>query len=129
MDVVAAVRFEVRLAEEAFAPGLREVAVDASRKIYLHPETVITNSDIAEASVVPGSKDGEFSVAVKYKAGGAERMRRATQNHIGKPMAMLIDGNVVMAPVVRSAIGTQMMITGSYAKADAERIAAGMIGR
>jgi len=129
VDVVAAVRFEVRLAEEAFAPGLREAAVGATRKIYLHPETVITNSDIADASVVPGSRDGEFSVAVTFKADGAERMRRATQNHIGKPVAMLIDGTVVMAPVVRSAIGTQATLTGSYAKADAERIAAGMIGR
>ncbi len=129
VDVIAAVRFEVRLAEESFAPGLREVAVDATRKIYLHQDTVITNSDIAEAKVVPGSKEGEFWVAVTFKAEGAERMRRATQDHLGKPVAILIDGAVVMAPTVRSAIGGEALISGDYGKAAADRIVAGIVGR
>ena len=129
VDLVAAVRFEVHLAEETFAPGLREVAVDANRKIYLHQETVITNSDIADAKVVPGSKDDEFWVAVTFRAEGAERMRRATQDHLGKPVAILIDGAVVMAPTVRSAVGAEATISGAYTKAEAERIATGMIGR
>ncbi len=129
VDLVAAVRFEVHLAEETFAPGLREVAVDTNRKIYLHQETVITNSDIADAKVVPGSKDDEFWVAVTFRAEGAERMRRATQDHLGKPVAILIDGAVVMAPTVRSAVGAEATISGAYTKAEAERIATGMIGR
>jgi len=127
VDVVAAVRFEVRLAEESFAPGLREVTVGGGRKIYLHPETVVTNSDITEAKLV--QNESAFGVSVVFKADGAEKMRRATQSHVGKPLAILIDGTVVMAPVVRSAIAGQAVITGDYTKAEAEHIAAGMIGR
>jgi preprotein translocase subunit SecD len=31
-------------------------------------------------------------------------MRQATMTHIGRPVAMLVDGAVVMPPVVRSSI-------------------------
>jgi len=55
-------------------------------------------------------------------------MRRATMSHLGKPVAILIDGNVVIAPTIKSAIGTAAIITGDYTQADAQRIAAGMIG-
>ena len=47
-DLQAAIRFEVRLAEDRGAPGLREVKVSGSgRSVYLHSEVVVTNSDIA----------------------------------------------------------------------------------
>ena len=47
VDVVAAVRFEVRLAEENPAPDLREAVVSGSaRRIYLHQETIVANTDM-----------------------------------------------------------------------------------
>ena len=128
IDVIAAVRFEVRLAEQAFAPGLHEVTVDGGRKIYLHDDTVVTNSDIAQAQLVQGA-DGRFGVSITFKTAGAGKMRRATQGHIDKPLAILIDGAVVMAPTVRSAIDTSALLSGDYTKAEAERIVAGIIGR
>jgi preprotein translocase subunit SecD len=45
---------------------------------------------------------------------------------VGRPVAILIDGEVVMTPVVRSAIGNSATITGNYTRAEAERIASGM---
>ena len=54
-------------------------------------------------------------------------MRRATTNHLGKPVAILIDGEVVMAPVLRAPIKAEaVMISGDYAKADAQRIVEGI---
>jgi hypothetical protein len=130
MDVVAAVRFEVHLAEENPAPGLREVAIPGTeREIYVHQEAVVVNSDIARAQVAPGQGNSNFAVDVTFTAEGAAKMRLATQNHIGRPIAILVDGNVVLAPVVRDAISTSAMITGDYSRADAERIVAGILGR
>ena len=40
--------------------------------------------------------------------------------------AILIDGEVVMAPVIRSAISNSALITGTFTRADAERIADGI---
>jgi len=41
-------------------------------------------------------------------------------------VAILIDGSVVMAPVVRAPIGDSAVISGKYTRAEAERIADGM---
>ena len=95
--------------------GLREAVISGSgRKIYLHPETVVTNSDIAQAEVIQGDGASTFNVSVTFNAGGAAKMLRASQNHIGRPLAILLDGEVVMAPVVRSAVSTSAMISGRY---------------
>jgi hypothetical protein len=131
VDVVAAVRFEVRLAEENPASGLREAVISgaAGRRIYLHQETVVTNGDIVQAEVVQGDSASTFSVSVTFTADGAAKMSRATQSHMGRPLAILVDGEVVTAPVVRSPVTTSAMIGGSYTRAEAERIVAGILGR
>src|SRR5439155_9514468 len=129
LDVVAAVRFEVRLAEEGPATGLREVVISgAGRRIYLHPETVVTNSDIAQAQVIQGDAPSTFSVSVTFTSDGAAKISRASQSHIGKPLAILIDGEVVIAPVVRAPVTTSAIISGSFTRAEAERIVAGILG-
>lgn len=126
VDVVAAVRFEVRLAEDSPAPGLREVVVSAGRRIYLGEEAVVTNSDIASARLVEGRT---FSVAITFTAEGAAKISRARGGHVGKPLAILIDGKVVMAPVVRAAITTSAVISGDFTRAEAERIVSGIVGQ
>jgi hypothetical protein len=126
--VSAAMRFEVRLAEEQPAPGLVVAQAGSSKTlIYLHPEIVVNNDDVVQSWV---SEDGPgFSVSVQFVPAGGERMRRATASHIGRPMAVLIDGVVVMAPTVRGPVGELGMITGGFTRAQAEKIADGILTR
>src|SRR4029078_2285893 len=101
----AAVRFEVRLAETAFAPGLRPAPVVGSdRVIYLHPETIVTNDDILRSVVLPNGDGSGFCVAVTLERAGAEKMRRATASHLNAPLALIVDGDVIAAPTLRSPI-------------------------
>jgi hypothetical protein len=126
-DVQGAVRFEVRLAEEKPAPGLREAKVsDSGRTVYLHSEVIVDNGDISTARIVQGGDPSQYAVDLKFSKSGAEKMRKATGNHIGKPMAILLDGLVVMAPVVRSPIGDSAVVTGHFTKTEAERIVNGV---
>ena len=126
-DVQAAIRFEVRLAENRPAPGLHKAMVSGSDQlVYLHEEDIVTNSDIAAARVVQGNGPSQYSVSVEFKATGAEKMRAATQDHLGKILAILLDGQVVMAPVLRSPIEASAMITGNLTKSQAERIVKGI---
>ena len=109
-------------------PGLIVAQIgDSGRLIYLHPEIVVSNDDISESSLVDEG-GGRVSIALRFEPAGAERLRQATQAHIGKPMAILIDGRVVMAPTLRGAISDSAMITGVYTKAEAQRVVEG-IGR
>jgi hypothetical protein len=126
-DLQAAIRFEVRLAEDRPAHGLREAkALGSDRTVYLHEEVVVANSDIAAARVIQGTGPSGYWVSVDFTALGAEKMRAATRNHLGRPLAILIDGQVAVAPVVRTPIGESAVISGSYTKTQAERIVRGI---
>jgi hypothetical protein len=124
-DVHAAVRFEVRLAEDQPAPGLRQAKVAGTDKaVYLHDGVVVSNSDIAAARLVQESS--QYGVDVRLTASGAKKMRAATEKNIGKLMAILLDGQVVMAPVIRSPIDSSALITGDFTREEAQRIANGL---
>ena len=130
VNVIAAVRFEVRLAEDSPGPGLREKAMtETGRRIYLHPEPVVVNSDIASAELVQGDTASTFGVALTFNEDAVERITRATRAHIGRPVAILVDGEVVSAPVLRSPVTTAAVISGDYTRAEAERIVSGIVGR
>ena len=122
--VSAAVRFEVRLAEDTPIQG-STVVKNADRMLYLHPEIVVSNDDVVQ-SWVSQDGDGRFGVQVQLSQSGADRLRQATAAHVGRPVAILIDGNVVMAPVVRSPMSDSAWISGDFTRGEAERIAAGM---
>jgi hypothetical protein len=125
--VYAAVRFEVRLAEDRPGPGLREARVTGTdRSVYLHDEVVVTNADIERSSVVAAGSPSRFDIGVRFNTAGAEKMRRATASHVGRPIAVLIDGEVVMAPTLRDPIDDSALITGDYSRAEAERIVNGI---
>jgi len=125
--VQAAVRFEVRLAEEQPLVGLQAVRVSSTRVVYLHPEVVVTNDDIAFSSVIPGNTPSEqFWIDVRLNAAGAAKMRQATMNHLGRPLAILIDGEVVSAPTVKSPIGAAAVINCDCTREEAQKIADGI---
>jgi hypothetical protein len=81
--VLAAVRFEVRLAEDHPIAGLVVAQIPSSDRIlYLHPEIVVGNDDVAQTWVV---QDGSlwFGVASQYSSSrpvlsGCGRPRRLT---------------------------------------------------
>lgn len=126
--IAAQVRFEVRLAEERPAPGLVVAQVsDTGRVIYLHPETVVSNEDVASATALDGPAG--FTVEVRLLPSGADRLRQATGGHVGRPVAIALDGRVVMAPTVRSPIGDSAVITGQLTETEARRIADGVSQR
>jgi preprotein translocase subunit SecD len=128
-NVQAAVRFEVRLAERAPAPGLKEADSADGSKIYLYDEIIVNNSDIAHAEVKPQHNGPYFQVWVTLTPAGAQRMHDTTMKNIGKPMAILIDGEVIMAPVIRDALSEYAVIDGRLTEREAERIVAGILIR
>lgn len=124
---LAAVAVEVRLAEEQPAAGLREMKVPGSdRLVYVHREVVVSNADIAQAEVVESGTPARFNVAIEFTPDGTKNMTAATAGHIGRPLVILLDDQVVMAPMLRSAIGSSAVITGDFSRAEAERIANGI---
>jgi TonB family protein len=122
----AASRMEIRLAESAFTPGLREIVVSGSnQRIYLYPTALATWADVTVARIVdPGTP--QMSVAVTFNRTAAARMASATVAHLGKPVAIILDGRVIAAPIVRAPISDSAMLTGITAATARELIDANL---
>ena len=110
-------------------PVTAAVVAGSSRTIYLHQEAVISNGDIAKATVLQNRVGSTYSLAVTFTAEGARKMEAATRSWSNKPLAVLLDGRVVTCPTVRGTISTSAMVDADFSKADADRIVAGIIGR
>jgi preprotein translocase subunit SecD len=125
----AAITFEIRLAEDTPAAGLTEAAVEGTTtKVYLYAETLAANEDVTATRTIAVNA-GRFGVAIELRAEAATRMERATATHNGRPLALMLDGRVVAAPIVRGTIGRSAVLGGNYSEADARRIAAGISRR
>jgi TonB family protein len=115
-------QLEIRLAETLPVAGLTAATVDGTgQSIYLQTSALVTAADVTDARVLEAG-GGRFSVGVTFRDAATARMSQATAAHVGKPVAILIDGRVVSAPVVRSPIGRDAMLTGNFTRAQAEAI-------
>ena len=124
----ATVKLEIRRAETAPAEGLTEAKVVGSGdKVYLHKEVEISNADIATATA--GEERGKPAVLFTLTPEGSKKMQRLTETHKDKPLAILLDGKVVSAPVVRSVISDKGVITGMFTKDEVEKLAKGISGK
>jgi TonB family protein len=115
---------EVRLAELQPGSGLREATLDSGQRIYMRTEPVVTGADVTAANVVDAG--GRYSINVAFNATASDRLAQATKTHLGRPIAIVLDGKVIAAPTLRSMIRGSAVITGDFSRAQAERIAAGL---
>jgi protein TonB len=132
-------QLEIRLAEATRTPGLSPAVVAGSgrRVVYLHPSALATNADVESAGVIEwngtATPDGSagraisgFGVAVRFTDAAAARLAAATGAHLGRPIAILVDGRLISAPVLRSAIGNTAVISGSFSEEEARALTEGL---
>lgn len=108
------ISFELRKAELIPAEGLEEVTVRGTKQvIFLHPEAELTSEDIRDVMAVPGRPGGsESAITLRLTREGARKMRKLTAGHLEKPLAIVIDDEVVMAPRVNEVLSEHIMISG-----------------
>lgn len=117
-------------------PGVEEVqtAVDelgATAQLSFVTEdgsVILTGADVEDAQKQVGqvSQSGisEPYVALRFTAEGREKFAQATAANVGKPIYIVMDDEVVSAPVVQSAITDgYASITGNFTPEEAEELA------
>jgi len=78
-------------------------------------DAIVSSKNIidAEAGVATGTQDAV--VTIRLDAAGKQRLAQATAANIGKPLALLIDDQVLSAPVIRDPIdGGELQIAGAF---------------
>lgn len=89
----------------------------------LYP-TDLTGADLKSADVAFDQTTGNPIVALEFSSEGGEKFARITERNIGKPVAILLDEDVVSAPVVQQTItGGSAQISGEFDLEQAKNLA------
>ncbi|MHC1717036.1 MAG: protein translocase subunit SecD [Acidaminococcaceae bacterium] len=86
-------------------------------------KTVLTGKDLKN-SKAHASQNSQPVVGLEFNDEGAKKFAELTAKNIGKPISILLDGNVLTSPVVQEVItGGNAQISGSRNMEDAEHLA------
>jgi protein-export membrane protein SecD len=117
-------------AEEAQAKGvppgdeLLPGAEQAGRFQLAYKEVAVSGDDLQAASATIDPMLGQPCIGFEFTASGAAALARLTRENIGKPFAIVLDGKVLSAPVIRTEIPSgRGLITGSFTVGEASRMA------
>jgi len=81
------------------------------------------NSEIvSSATVFP--RDEAWMLSVEFTDAGSEQVSEFTKLHRGDPMAIILDGSVLTAPVIQEPFSTGASITGNFTESEARALAA-----
>ena len=96
----------------------RQVPYVVKRKTHL------TGADLATARVSIDQTTSEPYVSVEFNKGGARVFAELTDQNVGRRLAIILDGNVHSAPVIRERIPSgQAQITGGFTVEEATDLA------
>jgi preprotein translocase subunit SecD len=93
--------------------------------MYLLKErTLLTGQSLENAQVKISDRFGEPYVAIKFNPQGARDFDRITGENVNRRLAIILDGAVYSAPVIKERIsGGDAQITGSFTMEDAKDLA------
>jgi preprotein translocase subunit SecD len=86
-------------------------------------EAPITGALLSDARVQFDNRRSEWQVAFSWNAEGAKVFGDLTEANVGAPLAIILDGQVYSAPVIRDRISRQGTISGSFSSEDAASLA------
>jgi len=90
----------------------------------LKRRTELSGTEISDARVSIDSRFNEYAVTLKFNSKGARRFDQLTKNHVGDRFAIILEGVVNSAPVIRERIsGGSAQITGNFTPAEAHDLA------
>jgi len=119
------VSFAIHLLAGGPGRGVVEAASpEGGEPVHIHQERHVSNADIESAWVEQA--DTGCQVGVRLTDEGTEKLARLTRNHIGERLALVIDGEVVMAPTIRSEITQDLVLTGDFSDSRCQEIADGL---
>ena len=85
--------------------------------------TDLTGADLQEARVNFDQTTGKPTVSILFTTDGVKKFAEITKKNIGKPVAILLDGMIISAPIVQEEItGGQAQISGNFTVEEAEKL-------
>src|SRR3989344_1236186 len=86
--------------------------------------TELTGAELKRADVAFDETTGKPNVSIEFNEKGAELFSSITEKNIGKPLAIVLDGQIISAPVVQEKItGGSARISGEFTLDQAKNLA------
>ncbi|HEV2066057.1 MAG TPA: protein translocase subunit SecD [Thermomicrobiales bacterium] len=82
---------------------------DPSSPVY---ETIVSGSDLSDSFVTSDPMTGQPLVAFELKGSASETFYEFTRDHIGQPMSIVVDKQVISSPNIAAAISSSGTIDG-----------------
>jgi len=126
-------RLSFRLVNEDVVPGVDPVPPGSEllpmedetvgqRQIVVRKRIMVSGENLTDAQ--PTFQDGQPVVNFRFDSTGAQRFGQVTQDNVGRPFAIVLDGKVISAPVIREPIlGGSGVISGDFAVQEAQDLA------
>ena len=84
---------------------------DRDRVLWIAPTNDLTTVDIERAESVTGS-DGSPALTIVFTDDGAKKMAALSATRLGQPIAFLLEGKLIWAPVVSARIDREAVLSG-----------------
>jgi preprotein translocase subunit SecD len=107
-------------------PGFEVLDAQDSRPGRLSKYVVRTSPSVPGDLLVdaqPSFQDNRPVVSFRFNGEGARRFLDLTGKHIGEPLAIVLDKQVISAPTIQAAIGANGIITGQFSVAGTQELA------
>jgi preprotein translocase subunit SecD len=91
---------------------------------YLVPEAADMRGDqLEDARVTFDQTRNERQVSFQWTTEGGKQFGALTEKNVGRPLAIVLDGNVISAPNIQTRISRNGVITGNFSAAEASDLA------
>lgn len=91
--------------------------------LYVEKAVLLDGHDLKDTHVVTDTLTKQPEIAFELSATGQKRFAEVTRQHIGKRLAIIIDGQVCSAPVIQSEItGGKGQISGNFTQEQAREL-------
>src|SRR5215210_2789373 len=94
---------------------LKGPAKEGGQPYVIEKRIVVSGEDLTDAQPGFDQRTSEPIVSFKFNINGARRFAQATQENVGRPFAIVLDNEVISAPVIREPIlGGSGQISGGF---------------
>ncbi len=88
---------------------------DGGRRVPVERRVIVEGEDLIDAQPAFDQQTGRPIVNFRFNVRGAQRFGQTTSENVGRQLAIVLDNEVVSAPVIQTAItGGSGMISGSF---------------
>ena len=83
---------------------LKGTKAENNQPYLIEKRVIVSGEDLTDAQPGFDQRDGQPIVTFRFNNNGARRFAQVTQENIGRPFAIVLDNEVISAPVIRDAI-------------------------